>query len=508
MKRIGIMQILQETNSFNPVRTTLDDFEAFGLGLGDDVISEFGEVDEIGGFLEGLKLWSKPVQPVGLIRAQSWSGGPLSTETKGWFIDAVGEQLTQAGPLDGVLFALHGAMVSEEEVDVDGCLLETVHAAVGREVPLVATIDLHAYCTSRMINNADVILAYHTSPHMDRRQTGVRAARALERILSGVKPACAHVRLPMITVSEAQNTFRPPMAQVFARVRKLEGTLGVLSAAVLMTQSWLDVPQLGWSSMVTTDSNVEMAQELAQELAAELAEMCWACRRDMTVDYSTPEDSIVQALACSGKPVIIADGADATNSGAGGDSTHLLRELVKRRIPDGALTIMVDPEAVRFAQTVGEGNSFEFAVGGKRDHVFSKPLEVAGKVTNLQEARYVLTGHGATNLAVDMGLSATVRIGDVTLLLVERPGPGSTPLMYRCVDLEPQDYKIVVVKSPAGFRAEFEPFAAEIILSDCPGCASPHYDKLPYKRINRPLSPLDEIEDWRSVAWVQEVNKS
>jgi microcystin degradation protein MlrC len=165
---------------------------------------------------------------------------------------------------------------------------------------------------------------------------------------------------------------------------------------------------------------------------------------------------------------------------------------------------MVDPPAVAHAQRAGPGGRFDFAVGGKRDHVFSQPLAVRGQVLACgQPARYILRGgHLGDALEIDMGTSAIVRLGDVTLLLVERPGPGSTPLMYRCVGLEPKDFKIVIVKSPAGFRAEFEPFAAGIILSACPGCASPLLERLPYRRLSRPIWPLDPIDDdWRTIAW-------
>ena len=135
--------------------------------------------------------------------------------------------------------------------------------------------------------------------------------------------------------------------------------------------------------------------------------------------------------------------------------------------------------------------------------MFSEPLLVTGTVLAIRRARYTLSGHGGDNLQVDMGMSATLKIGDITLLLVEFPGPGGTPLMYRCVDLEPTDYKIVIVKSPTGYRAEFEPLAAKIILSDSPGCASPHYERLPYRKISRPLWPLDDVDNWRAVSWIQ-----
>lgn len=302
----------------------------------------------------------------------------------------------------------------------------------------------------------------------------------------------------MISIAEAQSTAMEPLRPIYDRVVALEREPGILSAAVLMTQGWLDLPGLGWSTLVVTDADEGRADALADELA----DACWRVREALTAEFLSASESVDRALAHSGAPVVIADGADATNSGAGGDSVHLLRELLGRDIPGGALTIMVDPHAVAEAVRVGEGGQFRFAVGGKRDRIFSTPLAVSGSVVRLAPARYVLSGHGGHNLPVDMGTGAAIRIRDVTLLLVEAPGPGSTPLMYRCVGLEPTAYKIVVVKSPAGFRAEYGPLASLILLADCPGCASPRYERLPYRRISRPLWPLDQIADWRSVPWI------
>lgn len=499
MKRIGVIQIIQESNTFNPVCSSFKDFEVFGIGTGKGVIEKFADVDEIGGFLKGLKSWQEAVEPVGLLRCQAWPGGPLSEETEKWLLETITRELQSAGKLDGVLFALHGALVAENESDADGLLLEEVRNLIGRDIPMVVTIDLHAYCTTRMMHAADAIVAYHTSPHMDREQTGERAAFVLEKIMKAGRPEYSAVKLPMISISEAQDTFGPVLAPIFEKVKHLESNPEILSAAVLMTQGWLDVPQLGWSVLIITHNN----KLYGDEKVLELANMCWQRRERLTEQFYSAEESVSKALACSGKPVVIADGADATNSGAGGDSTHLLKAMINNNIPEHGLLIMVDPDAVHHAVTAGEGSSFCFAVGGKRDHVFSTPLPVNGTVKSIQPARYVLSGHGGQNLAVNMGISAIVDINDVTLLLVENPGPGSTPQMYRCVGLEPRDFKIVVVKSPTGFRAEFETFAADIILADCPGCASPHYAKLPYHAINRPLWPLDEIDDWRNVPWIR-----
>ena len=502
MKRIGIIQIWQESNSFNPVPTTRADFEAVGMGTGEQGLASFAEGEEVGGFVKGLKAWQEPARAIGLLMAQAWPGGPIEKSLREFFADAVVRQLERAGRLDGVLCSLHGALVAEDEADVDGFLLRRIREVVGTDIPVVATLDLHGYLTPKMTGLADALVVYHTNPHLDRFATGQRGAAVLERILSGAAPTSAAVRLPMLTTGEATGTTGPALGPVFRRLVAMEAQSDVLSASVLMVQPYLDVPELGWTTVVFTDGKPTLAHELAEELA----QMCWQRREQLTVELWDARESVSTALACEGKPVVIADGADATNSGACGDSVHLLQELVKHRIPYGALTIMVDPLAVAHARSVGLRGCFDFAVGGRRDNVFSKPLPVRGDVMALQPARYVLSGHMGDRLPVDMGDSATVQIGDVTLLLVEKPGPGSSPMMYRCVGLEPEDYKIVIVKSPAGFRAEYEPFAAGVILSACPGCASPRLAELPFDKISRPLWPLDEVTDWRNVDWVRKIN--
>ncbi len=434
---------------------------------------------------------------MGIARFQAWPSGPVDAGAFRWIAATLRSELAKAGPLDGVLCSLHGALIADGVDDADGELLSVVRSMVGDAVPIVASLDLHADVTPRMTGLADVLVPYHTSPHLDQRETGARAAQVLLRLLDGARPVTASVRLPMISVSEAQNTFQGPLAPIYARLPALEADHRILSAGILMTQGWLDVPRLGWSTLVTTDGDVRRAVETAEELAA----ACWEVRRSLTGSYLSAAECVERAIAHGAGPVIIADGADATNSGAPGDSTHLLAELVRRPIPGGALSIMVDLDSVAAAWTAGVGGAFRRAVGGRRDRVFSKPLLVEGTVERVGPARYVLSGHGGTNLPVDMGISAVVRIRDVRLLLVEAPGPGSTPMMYRCVGLEPKDHKIVIVKSPAGFRAEFGPFASLILLADCPGCSSPRYERMPYTRISRPLWPLDPLADRREAPW-------
>jgi len=219
VKRIGILQVWQESNHFNPVRTEEADFRHFGYGEGRPGLERFASGEEVGGFVEGLEAWNDQPKQVGLLFAQAWPGGPLTSSTKAWLVERLEHQLRAAGPLDGALFSLHGAFVAEDEPDVDGLVLEHVRSSLGPDVPLVATLDLHTHLTGRMLQSADVLVAYHTSPHIDRRQTGRRAAAVLERLLGGTKPACAAVRVPMLATGEQATTSGPALAGLFQRVQ-------------------------------------------------------------------------------------------------------------------------------------------------------------------------------------------------------------------------------------------------------------------------------------------------
>lgn len=502
MKRVGLIQLWQESATFNPVLTDIDHFTVKSFISNSQKTVAFTEqsCSEITGFAEGFSEWQEPVEPMLIFAATAWPAGPLSRHTKETLIKAVLENLDEAGELDGLLISLHGALVAEDETDVEGLLLERIRKFLADDCPIISTLDLHAYVTPRMLLNADALIAYHTNPHVDLVETGKRACTLLERIYQGAKPVTRIVRLPMIVAGEGTQTASDILEPVFKRMLEIETAPEVLSANVILAQPYIDVPDLGWTTIVTTDSH----PELAQDRAIELAEMCWQMR-DATAQeltFYSAEESISRALDIQGKPVVIADGADSTNSGAPGDSIHLLKAMIEQDTPGKALTIMVDPQAVAHAKAIGEGSDFEFAVGGKRDNVFSQPLPIKGKVLYLRPAKYVYSeGHAASNLPIDMGTGAVIRIGHVFLLLVERSGPGGTPMMYRCVGLEPKDFKIVVVKSPAGFRPSFEPLAEGILLSACPGCTNPYLDQLPFKKIRRPLYPLDKIENWQDIDW-------
>lgn len=497
--RVAVGQLWQETNTFNPNPTRLSDFEAMGIAFGSEILERFSETGELSGFLSEFRKSKPDTEFVGLSRYACWPWGSVDADSWAAIRKSFSDQLGKAGELDAVYLALHGAVCSEDDPDLTGSILELVRQAVGPNVPIVGSLDLHANITPKMIDNADALAGYHACPHIDGVETGARAAAALLwQLETGNVPTTYTRKLPMITAAESHNTFTGVPAPLYRRLQELEKQNGVLTAGLYMAMPWFDCPELGWSVTLT----VKEPNDDWQEAVNLLADDAWQLRTKMeSVERFSPAEVVTRALSVTRGTVVIGDGADATNSGSPGDETALLDAFLRHgSIPRGALTFLIDPGAVAAAQKAGEGAPFDCDVGGKLSS-WTEPVRFSGTVEKLLDVKWVLDGHISKNLPIDMGAGAVVRSGDVTVLLCERSGPGSSPRLYETAGLDTRKFGIVVAKSPAGFRADYSSFATEILLADCPGCASPRWNRLPFKNIYRPLWPLDSIDSPNAAEW-------
>lgn len=502
--RIAVGQLWQESNTFNRNPTTLLDFENWGIATGDAVVKDYGETGELGGFLEGCRQWDSEIDYLGLTRYVCWPWGSVEADAWSHIQNTFIEQLKRADHLDAVFLALHGAMAAEGEGDITGTLLELARRHVGKDVPIVGTLDLHANITHKMVENADLLVGYHACPHLDAFETGQRAANGLWKILQEtLKPHTVWRKLPMITAAENHNTFTGVPAPLYRAVEQLEVDEEVLSAGIYMAMPWFDVDDLGWVVSLTTTKKDSKWNDVVNDLAGK----CWDVRYAMhNVERFPPEDVVLRALHHEGHPIVIGDGADATNSGSPGDQTHLLKEFLKQdSIPHGAMTFLVDPEAVALARQVGVGGTFDAPVGATFAPEYCEPVPLKGRVERLLDVDFILDGHIGKNMPIHMGQGAVVSCGDVTVLLTEKSGPGSSPKLYETAGLDPKTCGIVVAKSPAGFRADYDPFVAGTYLADCPGCAGPDLAKLNFHKVNRPLWPVNELDDPAEAAWCQEL---
>ena len=491
--RIAIASILQESNTFSPVMTAYHDFQPV---FGKDVIRRHrGKLTEMGGFLDVLEhqgAMARPVCAAWAITANRLVGPDferLQLEFR--------EALRRAGKVDGVLLAMHGAQTAEGVDDVEGRLLEITREAAGERVPVVASLDLHANITRAMVERATALVGYHTYPHIDMFETGQKAARLLLRIIKGeCHPVTAWRKLPLIVNAENSQTSRGPMARLIGRGERLEKSGGVEAVSVFPVQPWLDIEEMGSAVVVVSNGKVEAAERAA----AEIAKKFWDTRREFDVKLETVHRALREAEQVRDGLVVLAESSDSTGSGSPGDSTGVLKHLLKARLSRPAAIFLVDPEAVAELVRAGVGATVRLAIGGKFDRANSQPVEVAGRVRLISDGRWTPRHRGYnTGIETDLGTSAVLEVGWVRVLIASKPAMTVDPELFRSHGIDPAHCQVVVVKSPNGFRAAYEPLAKKIFLVDTPGVSTARLERLPWKKVSG-VWPLDRrvgYEGWR-----------
>ncbi len=483
--RIGIARISQETNTFSPMLTDLDTLSAHGIARGPDVLLDQDEWSFIPAFLEVVG----HEEPVGILSVHARPSGPLTAEALHTILEWFVTDLESALPLDGLLFAMHGAFAGLSDPDVEGLFLKRARAMVGPDTLIAAAMDLHGNITRRKIENADIIRGFHTHPHVDGPQTARRVAEMLLAALRNeVRPVMSAVKIPMITPAETQLTEEWPMKELMDLTRSQEQDPRVLSSSIFAVQPWLDVPEMGWCSVVVTDGDKRLAEQLARELASK----AWEQRQEYIRPCPTYIQALDQAFATDLRPVVISDLADLMTGGGTGDSTWYLKELLARNPTEPCFLTMVDPEVVHEMARLGPGARATFELGGKQDRLHSTPVRVTGEVVR------VLPPSSDRKLPADVGWAAVLQVGTISIVVLERLGPGSTPDIYSGAGLDPTQAKILIAKSVVDFREGYKGVARLFLLGEAPGLAPSNLRTLRWEQVPRPIFPLDDEVPWDS----------
>lgn len=491
--RIAITRVGQETCSFTPIKTTLDDFKQYGLYEGDEILRKAGAVGTLAGFFTAVEEQAVDLEPLPIIYGWAGAGGIMTADTLAFFEEKLVSGLERIGPIDGLFFDLHGAGAAENEPDLEGCLLAAARNVIGEDVPIVTPLDHHANLTQLMIDCVDGLVGHRTQPH-DPVDTGYLAGKMLFGLVRGeFTPAMAWQKIPLITHQERYLTKSGPMKEWFDMAREFETRPGVVSVSNFPMQCWLDVPEGGWSTVVITDNDLP----LARQLAADLANKAWSLREEFWVMESvSPADAICRAVDAKRGLVILSDTGDSLFGGAAGDSTIILREMLRQGIRETALVPIPDAEAVAACIDAGLGSEVTVNVGGKLDNVFSSPVEVTGRVAAIGGGRLVAEVIGLESF--DMGRSVLLEVGSIKIVLSENRGVGGNhPIVYRQFGVEPAEAKLAVLKTASNFQY-YAPMISEIIRVDTLGGTTSHLDQFDWVHQPRPVYPLDDLREWRA----------
>lgn len=474
--RLGIAGIWHETSTFVPGETTLADFEAYGLADGPEAMRRLfeGTATEVGGALEACTALGHEAVPC------FWAGAvPGPTVAAGTWAGLRGRllrQLDRVLPLDGLVLALHGALVAAGSDDAESELLAAVRERVG-SIPIAVVLDLHGNPGDGLIEGSDILLAYNTYPHVDAAERAAAAVGLLAETIEGsLAPVVAGRRVPVLSCPLAQATDAEPMAGLLRSARRLEARPGVVAVGLLPGYAYADVGRLGFAVVVTGE------EAAAGEAADELAAVVWERREGFRVELAGVDEAIGRALVAT-DPIVLAEVSDNVGAGAPGDATHVVAALIDAGAR-GAVAVLHDPGAAATAVAAGRGVEVEVVTG-------SPPLLLRGRVAFAGEARYRRSGSYMTGSEVDMGLCAVVDTGGVEVVLTSRRVLPFDADHLRAVGIEPAERRVLVAKSAVAWRAAFGELASEAIPVDTPGPCTCRLETLLYERRPRPLWPLD-----------------
>lgn len=494
MARVGIGGFWHETNTFNPVPTTVADFlETPGsTWVGEAMVEAFGGAQPVlTGFARGLSREGLDSVPLFFAMAGTFTGR-ITGETFEWIAGELEEAVRRTVP-DALLLHLHGAGASDPYDDPETELLRRLRAALG-DRPIITVNDAHGNIGPGWLDHADVAIAYKMIPHLDMVERGEEAATVVGRMLRGEIAPRSAIRRPgillkggLMTLTEADlSLIKPPMFWLARRAAEIERNPKIVNVSVNAGFGDADVPEAGISVIVHADRDVALAQAYADELA----ELAWRTRHgfDTSLVMMAAPQAVSRALHTPHWPVILADEGNNTAGGSPGDGTVILRELRSNGWPSAALFIR-DEAAVELAVAAGVGARLSMTVGGRREPTNGEPCEIDGVV------RLIALGRGLPGIALsEPGLTAVVRCGETDVVLTQYPTSQTGPQHFRRFGIEPRERRITVVQSAAVFRQGFEHaerMAASIIEVDTPGITNPNPRRFAYRRVTRPVYPLD-----------------
>ena len=487
MTRIAIIHIGQETNDFNPLPTTLDDFAAFGIYQGPTILERMRGVGQVGGCVDAVADAGLDVEWVPIISAWAMAGGRITTEARMFFEERIGTGLRDAGKIDALALHLHGACAAEGVDDVEGAQLAICRAVLGPDIPIVVSLDHHANVTRQIVEHATAIVGHRTQPH-DVTDTGRLAGDMLVRILRReIKPVMAWRKLRLITHQEQFLTAAGPMKTWFDQARAMEADKRVLHVAPCPMQPWLDVAEGGWATIVVTDNDRPLAERLAQQSA----DLAWSMRSDfMRKEAVAIDDAVRMADAADKGVVVLSDTGDTVFGGTAGDSNLILEAIRRLGIRSRALIPLIEAKTVARLVAAGEGAELTLPVGGGSTPFFT-PLTVTGRVRKIAGGLVKVPVFQQPEF--DQGRTVIFDVGPVTLFITERTGAaGNVPDVYRAFGIEPADFKMAVLKTASNFQF-FKPITSQVIRVDTRGPGQSDVAGLPWRRIPRPIYPLDDV---------------
>ena len=499
--RIALLGFSIECNKFAPPASAAD-FSARAYAAGAELLAETRQAHprisaEMPAFVAAMDRtgsWT----PVPLRFAQAQPNGPVVHEFFAELMDELRRGLAAAKPLDGVYVCSHGAGLTTADDDPDGALLAMVRAVVGPEVPVVATFDLHANVSERMVDSIDLFVGYRTNPHLDLAERGTEAALGMRALLAGMKPQHAFVRLPIVPPTVTMLTAAGPYADLIAYGQQRKPA-DILNVSIMGGFAFADTAKNGLAIVVTARES----RDSARRFAGEIARLAWENRDRFRTKLTALEAAVRLAVEVGVDPgkraLCFADVADNPGGGGRGNTTYLLQAFLEAGVQGSLLGIFNDAALAEEAHRLGVGARFRARFNRAENNEFSRPFEAEASVRQLSDGRCIGRRGIVAGRSLSLGPAAALQVAGITVIVVSNRQQCADPVFFEMFGLDIAQARSVIVKSRGHFRGGFDEFFApeQIVEVDCPGLTSPMLNRFRCTRLTRPVVPLDEEVNWQ-----------
>jgi microcystin degradation protein MlrC len=492
--KVLLAMMSHETNTFSPVPTDITRFGGGSQPLqGDAALNMIrGTGTTMAGLLDAAEQAGASVKTS--IAASAPPSGPVLEDAYRYITDTI---CADAKGCDAILLELHGAMVTQSIEDGEGALLKRLRDE-NPNIPIAVGLDMHTNLYPAMVDNATVIAGFHTYPHVDMYETGLRVGKVLfQSLAGGVTPVMASGNARMLPHVMRQGTDDFPNKELQARCVELEQD-GALLVSLFTGFPHADIYNAGLSVVVVTDNDKIKAKEIVDELL----EMAWAERKKFVYEPVPLQDSVAAGQAATEKsgdgPVILLDHYDNTASGGTMDTTEVLREILNQGLQDVAAFGIYDPQAVDLMAAAGVGNTVTVTLGAKFQmdalDVQSEPLQVTGNVKTISDGRFTIKGPMSTGSTMNMGTTVVLDTGKVQIIVISRHVEPYDLGCFSSLGIDPLHKTYLMLKSRIHYRATYRSIAKEIVECAGVGVCTSDYSQLDFKNVRRPIFPLDELE--------------
>lgn len=501
MKRVGIITLLHESNTFLAEPTTLEHFRTNLLASGSDVIDAFrGSQHEVGGFIDSLA-GNPDIETVGIFGARAMPYGMISSECWHALMEQLEQSLRSSPPLDGLLLAPHGATVAAPASDADGEWLARVRRIVGPAMPMIGTLDLHANVSPMMVRQCQALFGYRTNPHLDQRARGLEAGRTMIRTLKGeILPQLAMVQLPLCVNIERQATSEEHGRRLWAEAGRLQSMPGMLSVSCLYGFPYSDVVEMGATVLAVSDRH----RQQAESVAAEMAEFWWKHRSDFAGQLISVDDAI--RMACEirrqdpDRPAGLLEMGDNVGGGSPGDGTWIAHGWL-RHGQGKVLTVIADPAAVQSAVAAGVNQSVTIPVGGRLDPLrHGQPIQDTFRVLSISDGKFSEpeTRHGGYS-TFDQGTTAVLEgTSGITIIATTRRVAPMSLHQVLSQGLKPENFAAIVIKGVHAPAAAYESVCSRLIRVNTNGATTADVQQLNFQHRRRPMEPFETLPSWHA----------